>query len=222
MCGKVPLVEVKVLVEPTYEFQLLVGYEPTRRQVVVAYRGSSNTKNWVEDFKFDLVAYPPCQCLAHRGFLQVQDRVSGWVYEQVKALALKRGYSGVLLTGHSLGAAVATLGALDLKRRGMAVLPVYTFGEPHVGDRHFAAYVAQELEKYRVIHNRDIVPHVPPFPVYYQPPTEIWYAEGMATYTVCSATNGEDMNCSEQLPLTQLSTDDHHIEHYMALPVQKS
>ncbi len=51
---------------------------------------------------------------------------------------------------------------------------------------------------YRVVHNRDIVPHVPfEFIKYAHPPNEIFFDENMKNYTICSE-SGEDPKCSNQ------------------------
>ncbi|MBN1142046.1 MAG: lipase family protein [Deltaproteobacteria bacterium] len=59
-------------------------------------------------------------------------------------------------TGHSLGAALATLGA-SLFPKATAL---YTFGSPRVGDRAFNDSVA--VNHFRWVNNRDLVPLLPP------------------------------------------------------------
>lgn len=49
----------------------------------------------------------------------------------------KAGGMRIWLTGHSLGAALATLVAAGLKDSGYNVAGVTTFGSPRVGDSHF-------------------------------------------------------------------------------------
>ena len=79
------------------------------------------------------------------------------------------GYS-ILVTGHSLGGALATLSTylgitceMDGKDPPFKdrLVYVYTFGEPRVGNYPFAAdYDARNGNHYRLIYNRDPVPHV--------------------------------------------------------------
>ena len=51
----------------------------------------------------------------------------------------------VLVTGHSLGAALATLAAVDFKRNVPGItddnMDVYTFGSPRIGTPEWADYV---------------------------------------------------------------------------------
>ena len=64
------------------------------------------------------------------------------------------------VTGHSLGAALATLAA---DRYGN-VQGLYTYGSPRVGDKDFAADFF--VNAYRFVNNNDIVTRVPPEGLY--------------------------------------------------------
>jgi predicted lipase len=66
----------------------------------------------------------------------------------------------VKATGHSLGAALALLTAMDLKNKGIPTL-VYNFGQPRVGDPKFTSCVASKVPTERVTHLKDTVPHIP-------------------------------------------------------------
>ena len=67
----------------------------------------------------------------------------------------------VKTTGHSLGAAIANLAAMDFVRAGYDV-SLYNFGQPRVGNKAYAVYTGALLsEQYRHTHYKDIVPHVP-------------------------------------------------------------
>jgi len=97
----------------------------------------------------------------HRGFAgtleDLWDRVSGAVRRQL-------GDGGSLfVTGHSKGAAVATLAAIRLKTlEGIVPTAVYPFATTRVGDPEFARTYDAELPQTRRFANRDdIVPHMP-------------------------------------------------------------
>lgn len=75
----------------------------------------------------------------------------------------------LVLVGHSLGGAVATLGGLDFKARGWNPY-VTTFGEPRLGNKNLNAYIderfnisSDELRNrmHRVTHAGDPIPLLP-------------------------------------------------------------
>ena len=70
----------------------------------------------------------------------------------------------VLVTGHSLGAAIAVFCTLDLVIE-MPNVQVYhyTFGQPRVGNAAFASFFQKHAKaaSFRFTHNHDIVPHLP-------------------------------------------------------------
>jgi hypothetical protein len=98
------------------------------------------------------------------------------------------------------------------------VADVYTFGQPRVGNSVLAAYTQKTIpNKYRIVHNADLVPHVPPSPLYTHEMTEIWYNAGMNSYKVCT-NGGEDPSCADSVPLSQRNTADHSMDTYLTLP----
>ena len=117
------------------------------------------------------------------------------------ALHLRRNPTAdVLITGHSLGGALATLCLLDLRLTLDAKLsfaPLYIYGAPRVGNAPFATYSASVgVPIFRVVHHRDPVPHIP-FKTwgYVHPPREVFYDASMTSYVICDG-SGEDPTCS--------------------------
>lgn len=106
----------------------------------------------------------------HSGFLKAYRNVREDVRTQVSDyLSQVEGDRQVFVTGHSLGAALATLCALDLREMldasGMENIPVilYTFGSPRVGTSRFAKYhAARVVDSWRIVNDEDIIATVPP------------------------------------------------------------
>ena len=79
-----------------------------------------------------------------------------------------------------MGGAQALLAGMDLYQRISSVsknnLSIYTVGCPRVGNPAFAYYVdSTGIPISRSVHNRDIVPHVPPQSFgYLHPGVEAW------------------------------------------------
>jgi triacylglycerol lipase len=93
----------------------------------------------------------------HKGFKKALDEVwSNGLYDYLKNK--ERDGLSFWFTGHSLGAALATL-AWKRYCLGGNVPGLYTFGSPRVGDTVFGN--GFEGKTYRFVNNEDIVTHVP-------------------------------------------------------------
>lgn len=78
-------------------------------------------------------------------------------------------FTSLVVTGHSLGGALATIAALDLADAyPWASVGCVTFGAPRVGNATFAAHFDARLgaRHWRVFHERDPVPMLPMGPWY--------------------------------------------------------
>lgn len=112
--------------------------------------------NWVSDFDF------PLERGVHRGFAQALE--VAWTIVK-SAIAAGGGAKRIWFIGHSLGAALAGLGAKRANDElGVQVEAVYTFGMPRVGNASFAEPYERALgpRTFRLVHGDDIVASVPP------------------------------------------------------------
>lgn len=94
----------------------------------------------------------------HSGFNRAIDEVWNDLRDHLDALRVAREERTFWFTGHSLGAALATIAA-DRYGAGR-VSGLYTFGSPRVGDDAFRERFA--VPCYRFVNNTDVVPHIPP------------------------------------------------------------
>ena len=85
---------------------------------------------------------------------------------KVKALASENPSYQIWVTGHSLGAAMASLASAWLAYHNIAPrenIILYTFGMPRVGDYKYAMQHDKLVKNsWRVVNYDDIVPHLPP------------------------------------------------------------
>jgi hypothetical protein len=84
------------------------------------------------------------------------------------------------VTGHSLGAALATFAAIDIKKNfNFNKFTFYTFGSPRTGNTIFSDYVFSIFPDgtyTRVTHYDDMVVHLPPqFLEFTHTGNEVWY-----------------------------------------------
>ena len=94
--------------------RVVAGYDSQTNMIISSFRGSINLINLVEDFVFMKTAYPSCfECYVHEGFLLAYNSLSDQIIPYVTMLKSKYPTAEVIVTGHSLGAAEAILGALD-------------------------------------------------------------------------------------------------------------
>jgi hypothetical protein len=142
----------------------------------------------------------------HREFFRAYNIIKTQVRSPINFLLKMFPQAQILVTGHSLGAALATLAAVDLKRQHQtANIQLFTFGSPRVGNRAFvkSVYTLFPLGTiYRIVNAGDIVPHVPVLSQgYIHVGIEVWYPNQInLTYHQCvlepSALIFEDPTCS--------------------------
>jgi hypothetical protein len=110
-----------------------------------------------------LIPFPGCDnCKVHRGFYTALLDDFDAVTNEIKRLLTQYPNAKVKTTGHSLGAALAQLAAMELLHRGIKVDNVYNFGQPRTGNSFFSAYSSSSIPQFRHVHYKDPVPHVPP------------------------------------------------------------
>lgn len=195
------------------DLQGYIGTLSTTKSIYVVLRGSSSTMNWLNDFEVKQVSYnsyPECKCNVHNGFYHSALDITNKTIETVKILKKTYPAYSVVVTGHSYGASCGQLLAMELEKYGIET-KLYNFGQPRVGDKKYAGFVNTVLSTYyRVTHNKDIVPHVPPMDgfEYFHSCIEI-FEDGNGKLSECSEVNCEDPKCADQYKLAETNTEDH-------------
>ncbi|EDQ84946.1 uncharacterized protein MONBRDRAFT_29759 [Monosiga brevicollis MX1] len=202
-----------------------VAYNPINSTIIVSFRGSSNVANWLYDFDTIRVTLNDTDVHLHAGFYAAWTGVRGQVNSMVAhvVMTLCPTCNRIINVGHSLGAAVAGLSSLELA----VALPhcqseLHTFGMPRTGDVNYVAMARRMLSNItRMVHQADIVPHLPPQEFgFAHLPAEVWNLSNNTAgipqkYVLCDG-SGEDPGCSDSVPFWDWSASNH--DTYMGLP----
>jgi len=181
------------------------GYDDTEKAIIIVFQGSVSIRNWILDAMFIQLDfdYPGVVgARVHGGFLRGAESLYDLIIADVRTLLrTKPGYK-LVVTGHSLGAAHATLVSLLLRDSEGIEPEVQTYGEPRVGNRAFANYWNQRINKvtWRFSHNRDPVVQIP-FQVmlFHHRAKEVFLKNRSGNnYQNCDA-SGEDPDCANSV-----------------------
>lgn len=147
-----------------------VAQSPIGNDIVVAIRGTDGVLEWLRDFEFGQVSQDPFAGKIEDGFRDFYLSLrTGSAADAPSVVNMLRPLiagtnKSVHITGHSLGAALATLLAYDVAKTCNGVNPIlYTFASPRVGNKVFAGDFDQNVgTSWRIVNLNDIVPHLPP------------------------------------------------------------
>ena len=123
---------------------------------MIVFRGTEPTE--FSDIVADIKAWPKESetiGMVHAGFKQELDKV----YTNITQWLRKVQSKNLVVTGHSLGAAMATLFAAREYQRG-ANVTLYTYGSPRAGNNEFAKQF-ENIPTYRFVNTNDVVCTIP-------------------------------------------------------------
>ncbi|KAJ6522280.1 alpha/beta-hydrolase, partial [Mycena capillaripes] len=185
-----------------------IARDDGRKEIVVSFRGSFSLADAATDVDVFLVPFVSLgidkSFNVHSGFLAAYNDVAEVVLTTVKAQLAKFPKYTLVVTGHSLGGALAALGASSLKTVfPSATLKLYTFGQPRTGDAQFAKYVETMVGVDNIF--RDGVPTlIPQILGYEHHATEYWQFKDPILFTsppttIKKCVGEEDPTCSDSI-----------------------
>mmetsp|Transcript_9591 Transcript_9591/g.23904 ORF Transcript_9591/g.23904 Transcript_9591/m.23904 type:complete len:384 (+) Transcript_9591:88-1239(+) len=153
-------------------------YYPKNDTIVLSFQGTQGDSmgDWVDDFMFamgtppDTWGWPSGEDIdvdlrIEDGFAYAWDELRDQAFNLTTTLMDTYPSAKYMVTGHSLGGALASLAAADLALNGIPVDMVYLFGAPRAGNLGWAFFYNELLAlknvTYRLVNQRDPVPHIP-------------------------------------------------------------
>ncbi|KAK6116229.1 hypothetical protein DH2020_050025 [Rehmannia glutinosa] len=153
-----------------------------RRDVVIAYRGTATCMEWIENLRATLTRLPTdmtssndSESMVQSGFLSLYTSSIGnhpslqhSIRDEINKILEKYAHEplSITVTGHSLGAALATLTAHDITSTfaNAPLVTVVSFGGPRVGNRKFRCQLEKSGTKVlRIVNSDDPITKVPGF-----------------------------------------------------------
>lgn len=132
-------------------------------EIVVAFRGTSSTSDWLSDALASQMDYPYAKNAGrtHRGFTEIYQSARDQILTSLRAKSTGK---TLYVTGHSLGGALAVLCAMDIAcNTGFRSPVLYTYGAPRVGNPAFvAAFGRRPIAVHRISNLYDAVTYLPP------------------------------------------------------------
>lgn len=130
-----------------------------KNKTYVIFRGSKDLYNIKTNMKFATAQFHNVS--VHRGFHTRFRKLKDYMYANIK-------HKKVICTGHSLGGAVASLAAIDLKLNKFDV-SLYTFGTPKIGDIQFKKLHDKNIKNsWSFIHMKDPIVRFFSMPSFYR------------------------------------------------------
>ncbi|NJN03961.1 MAG: lipase family protein [Leptolyngbyaceae cyanobacterium RM1_1_2] len=147
--------------------QVALLHEPAINQMHIVFRGSNKDIDWFNNFQLRQKVYPygdedATDVRFHCGIMSAYFSVRDRLLAHVKETAANK----LIITGHSLGGALATIAALDIQynitQHTGQQLEAYSFGSPRVGNDALAESFQRRVPaNYRFVYGWDLVTQIP-------------------------------------------------------------
>ncbi|KAJ7701144.1 alpha/beta-hydrolase, partial [Mycena rosella] len=205
---------ISTISDDATDTQGFIARDDTRKEIVVALRGSSSPQDFATDARAKLVPLvspginPPAGSTVHTGFLTAWNSVASAVLSTVKSQLGENPDYHLVSTGHSLGGSLASLAALSLHENFPGhTVRMYTYGQPRTFNPTGANFINAQFGSHAFRVHLELVSFRVPtaFPQsagYRHHGVEFWnFADpsSPANTKECAAA-GEDQTCSDAVP----------------------
>jgi len=125
------------------------------------FRGTESIEDWINDgycSQVKITLIDGSKCFIHNGFFLLFDQMKKAIEDCSRIIECGNALNKTIITGHSLGSALAELSALSLVRARNKLI---TFAGPRVGDCFYADFMEKNVETLRIVNTEDLVPNSP-------------------------------------------------------------
>lgn len=146
------------------DLQVAVTKSYNKQKLSVVFRGSESKKDWLYNLKFPKTIIKNNNNIkVHKGFyLQLKNNIN-----QLDQLVLNniKPNTQIIITGHSLGGALATIYGYLLCEKTDNVITIISFASPRVGNLKFKQSFNNKsnLIHHRITNNKDLICAIPIF-----------------------------------------------------------
>jgi predicted lipase len=181
-----PLATPVLINQPGTDTQCAILQEQPGGLAYIVFRGSDKRADWEINFNFFQMQFEFNQAIGraiasnreqvypysgksssgarmHQGFTRAYLSVRSQIHDYFQSQSV----NGVVVTGHSLGGALAKLCGVDVQynfKDLVNTISVYTYGAPRVGNAGFRdSFNNRVPDSHRIVYGVDIVPNVPRF-----------------------------------------------------------
>lgn len=171
------LPELDVLKElyNNYEDPVFGSIMENSNAIWISFRGTQTGTDFIQDLKvqqetymdssssgqveFKLFKNNNLKPLIHKGFMEIYDKFRKEILDTLEKYNPTK-EKPIVVSGHSLGAAISTIVGFDLSQNNYSVV-VYNYASPRIGDKTLCELINNTLKVFRVVNTADIVPNLP-------------------------------------------------------------
>jgi len=157
-----------------------LAYRPETKQLILAFAGTTTLTQALYDVRGLQHRHPSRRGNVHSGFWKLYKGIKSFALEAIRKGLAEHDVAEFVITGHSMGAAVAQLLLMDILRDenlvsiGAIPLKLVVFGTPRSGNKDLVKYWCELLDNRRTKHGEasiaeysvkaynDGVPSMPP------------------------------------------------------------
>ncbi|KAI9227840.1 MAG: Alpha/Beta hydrolase protein, partial [Piptocephalis tieghemiana] len=183
-CGGASVGTIPTLVFNRHAAIGFVAYHEQQERIIVSFRGTYSPRQALTDLKMHMTPFPPASTQrgkVHSGFFVNYELVREEILNEVTALRRRFPHFRIIVTGHSLGGALAALMATALYEHDpTSVIYTFSYGAPRLGNPGLAKYIdSLPIHLVNMVYGYDFAPHTPTLGLeYVHAGRELWVHNG--------------------------------------------